>query len=162
MVLRVKYLLIGLGVALAMGGTAVAANRYIITSTHQIKPSVVNQLKGNRGPQGLTGPQGLRGPTGATGVAGAQGPQGAGGPQGPPGSFTAAGLKVYQNSVQDQQPDVNGYVSAWVAVPSGYVPIGAGTWTSDNATWFGVAGSSKTGTAGTSLRIGLSVQILSA
>ena len=34
------------------GGAAVAANHYLITSTKQIKPSVLKQLKGARGPAG--------------------------------------------------------------------------------------------------------------
>ena len=54
----------------ALGGTAVAAKHYLITSTSQIKPSVLNKLKGNAGPQGAQGaqgPQGLQGPQGAAG-----------------------------------------------------------------------------------------------
>jgi len=37
---------------LAFGGGAVAANHYLITSTKQIKPSVLKALKGAKGPRG--------------------------------------------------------------------------------------------------------------
>jgi len=50
----------------------------LITSTKQIKPSVIKALKGAKGPRGqsvtgLTGPQGPKGDTGAAGAAGAAG-----------------------------------------------------------------------------------------
>jgi hypothetical protein len=62
-----------LATMLVMSGSAYAANRYVITSTKQIKPSVLTKLKGNTG---KTGPQGAQGPQGASGATGAQGPQG--------------------------------------------------------------------------------------
>jgi hypothetical protein len=70
-----------LALFVASTGTGVAAGHYLITSTKQIKPSVLKQLKGVKGPRGqsvtgLTGPQGPAGPTGATGATGAQGPAG--------------------------------------------------------------------------------------
>ncbi|MGA2471798.1 MAG: hypothetical protein ABSG64_14045 [Solirubrobacteraceae bacterium] len=52
----------------ALGGTAWAAHHYLITSTKQIKPSVLNSLKGKAGPVGPTGLQGIQG------IQGAQGP----------------------------------------------------------------------------------------
>jgi hypothetical protein len=61
----------------ALGGTAIAAQHYLITSTNQIRPSVLTKLKGNTGQAGATGPQGpggAQGPAGPTGPAGAQGP----------------------------------------------------------------------------------------
>jgi hypothetical protein len=63
----------------ALGGTAIAAKHYLITSTKQIKPSVLKSLKGKAG---KTGPAG---PAGAPGAAGPQGAAGPKGEQGPPG-----------------------------------------------------------------------------
>jgi hypothetical protein len=60
-------------------GTSIAANHYLITSTKQIKPSVLKKLKGAKGPKGNTGAIGATGAvgaTGATGAVGAQGPSG--------------------------------------------------------------------------------------
>ena len=53
-----------------LGGTAVAAKHYLITSTSQIKPSVLTKLKGNAGPGGPAGPAGAPGAQGAQGPAG--------------------------------------------------------------------------------------------
>jgi hypothetical protein len=58
----------------ALGGTAIAARHYLITSTSQIKPSVLQRLHGNAGAEGARGP---------AGVAGQQGPAGLQGPAGP-------------------------------------------------------------------------------
>jgi hypothetical protein len=67
---------------IACSGTAFAAKKYLITSTHQISPKVLAQLKGNRGPggpAGVAGPQGPAGSQGATGAPGADGARGASG-----------------------------------------------------------------------------------
>jgi hypothetical protein len=85
-----------LALFVASTGTSIAANHYLITSTKQIKPSVIKQLKGAKGPRGqsvsgLTGPQGPKGDTGATGVTGSTGATGATGPAGPTGAAGAAG-----------------------------------------------------------------------
>jgi hypothetical protein len=61
----------------ALGGTAIAARHYLITSTSQIKPSVLLKLKGKTGQNGAAGPAGLQG---------AIGPQGTQGPSGPAGT----------------------------------------------------------------------------
>jgi hypothetical protein len=73
-----------LALFVASTGTSIAASHYLITSTKQIKPSVIKALKGAKGPRGqsvtgLTGAQGPKGDTGATGAAGATGAQGSSG-----------------------------------------------------------------------------------
>lgn len=70
-----------LALVLAMSGGAVAANHYLISSSKQIKPSVLRHLRGARGPRGATGPKGSTGLTGApggTGATGQPGPAGVG------------------------------------------------------------------------------------
>jgi hypothetical protein len=57
----------------AMGGTAIAAKHYLITSTRQIKPSVLKSLKGGAGPKGSSG---LQGAPGKEGLQGKEGPTG--------------------------------------------------------------------------------------
>jgi hypothetical protein len=59
---------------LALGGSAVAAGHYLITSTRQIKPSVLRKLRGATGPRGAAGPAGAPGPEGVQGSRGEAGP----------------------------------------------------------------------------------------
>jgi Collagen triple helix repeat (20 copies) len=73
-----------LALVFAMSGGAYAAGHYLITSTKQIKPSVLRQLTGKAGANGASGLAGPQGPAGA---------QGGQGPQGPAGAAGAAGAK---------------------------------------------------------------------
>ena len=135
-----KRIVLGLVIGLLVSaGAAEAVDRYIITSTHQIKPSVLTQLKGARGPKGAQGPQGptgIAGPSGPRGTAGPKGDPGATGPQGPAGRQGASGAQgppgmsgyqqvtatdqVYPTTSAAAQYDV----TAWC--PSGTVVLGGG------------------------------------
>jgi hypothetical protein len=77
-----------LALVFAMSGGAYAASKVLITSTKQIKPSVLKQLQGKagaKGPAGATGPAGSVGP---------QGPAGANGKDGAPGAAGKDGVSV--------------------------------------------------------------------
>ena len=65
-----------LALVFSMSGGAMAASHYLITSTKQIKPRVLRQLRGNKGVAGARGATGLQGPQGAPGKEGQQGPAG--------------------------------------------------------------------------------------
>ena len=78
-------LAVTLALLLAMSGGAYATSKYVITSTKQIKPSVLAQLKGKNGKDGPAGPQGLQGPTGAAGAKGETGAPGFEGKEGTAG-----------------------------------------------------------------------------
>jgi hypothetical protein len=65
-----------LALVFAMSGGALAASKYLITSTKQISPKVVTALKGKagaKGPAGSAGPAGPQGPAGTPGTPGAAG-----------------------------------------------------------------------------------------
>jgi Collagen triple helix repeat (20 copies) len=89
-----------LALLLAMGGGAFAATHYLITSTSQIAPHVLSQLRGRQGPRGRTGKTGKPGtpggPRGRRGEPGPQGPPGVIGAQGPVGATGAKGPKGQQ------------------------------------------------------------------
>jgi hypothetical protein len=94
----------------ASTGTGIAAGHYLITSTKQIKPSVLTKLKGAKGPQGSQGAQGAQGATGSSGIASIVEVQGA-----------------------DLTLPVDGFGGAPLATcPAGYVVVGTG--------WNGVFG----------------------
>lgn len=76
---RLTYTNVAVTAALvfAMTGGAYAAKHWVITSSKQIKPSVLKQLKGARGSAGPEGKQGLPGANGKDGLPGASGEKGA-------------------------------------------------------------------------------------
>ena len=96
---RFTYANVAMTLALlfAMTGGAYAAKHYLITSTKQISPKVLSQLKGKPGPpgpagsQGAQGPQGPQGSVGVNGKDGTNGVNGKDGKDGVPGSPWTAG-----------------------------------------------------------------------
>lgn len=107
----------------SISGGAFALGHYVITSTHQIKPSVLRELKGSRGKQGARGAQGPKGAQGPPGVQGATGP---------------AGPVTLGNIVQ--------ITSATVSIPSGqFAAAGAQCPAADDVVTGGGVASTSTG-----------------
>jgi hypothetical protein len=69
----------------AMSGGALAAKHYLVSSTSQISPKVLKELKGKAGATGRPGPAGAPGEKGALGAPGASGANGTAGPKGDQG-----------------------------------------------------------------------------
>lgn len=81
-----------LALVFAMSGGALAASKFIITSTKQIKPSVLASLKGKAGPAGAAGAQGPAGPQGPAGKDGVNGNSGKDGLNGKDGATGQNGV----------------------------------------------------------------------
>jgi hypothetical protein len=79
-----------LALVFAMSGGAYAAKKYLITSTKQISPKVLGQLKGKTGPAGAQGPAGPVGPQGSPGAPGKDGTNGVNGEKGANGTSATA------------------------------------------------------------------------
>jgi hypothetical protein len=85
-----------IALVLALGGSAVAAKRYLITNTQQISPLVLKKLaamasaQGSMGAPGPQGPRGDKGPTGDKGPIGDKGPTGDAGSGGPGGGSSTS------------------------------------------------------------------------
>jgi hypothetical protein len=90
---RLTYTNVGVTLALffSMSGGALAAGHYLITSTKQIKPSVLSSLKGKAGTAGANGAAGSTGPAGGQGVKGETGATGLQGPEGKEGKEGKSG-----------------------------------------------------------------------
>jgi hypothetical protein len=78
---RITYANVAATLALvfSMTGGALAAKHYLVNSTKQISPKVLNKLKGQNGKNGATGAAGPAGAAGQTGSPGQKGETGAAG-----------------------------------------------------------------------------------
>jgi hypothetical protein len=115
---RVSYANVAMTVALvfAMSGGAFAAGKYLITSTKQISPKVLQSLHGKAGAAGKNGAPGATGPAGAAGPAGPTGP--AGGP-GAAGAKGANGESVTVAQVKTKEATCNKLGGAKFTVAGG-------------------------------------------
>jgi hypothetical protein len=100
-----------LALVFAMGGSAIAANHYLINSTKQINPKVLKKLKGRSGAPGSPGRAGAIGGAGAQGPKGDDGKEGAKGETGPAGQARAYGT-ITPGSPAEIAPGSRGIVSA--------------------------------------------------
>jgi hypothetical protein len=80
-----------LALLFAMSGGALAAQHYLINSTHEINPKVLKKLKGRTGRTGATGRQGLAGTPGPKGETGPKGEAGASAPSTLPSGQSESG-----------------------------------------------------------------------
>jgi hypothetical protein len=148
---RTIFALGAIALTLALVGGAWAGGKYVITSSHQVKPgsltganikthsltlrdispSVVGAFvpPGGQGTRGPAGPRGPKGDTGATGPQGLQGPKGDQGPMGPKGP---PGVSDYQVFTTTQEFGPFGIGGSWCGAPNantsneGWVVVGGG------------------------------------
>jgi hypothetical protein len=133
-----------LALVFAMSGGAYAASKFLITSTKQIKPSVLASLKGKAGANGAAGAQGAAGAVGPAGPAGGVGPQGPAGTAGTAGNPGLEG-KAGKNGASGKEG------SPWTA--NGTLPVGS----TETGVWS--MGPVPTGAGVTLLKTGISFPI---
>jgi hypothetical protein len=111
----------------AMTGGALAAKKYLITSTKQISPSVLKSLQGKAGPAGVNGVQGAVGSAGPQGSQGPQGPQGGAGAKGADGKEGPPGKEGKQGEEGEKGPKGEKGATGPTCDPSGQclLPVGA-------------------------------------
>jgi hypothetical protein len=95
-----------LALLFAMAGGAVAATHYLITSTRQISPKVLKELKGAAGAPGPAGSSGANGTNGANGEKGERGERGEPGQRGERGEPGERGEK-------GEKGDAGGQILTW-------------------------------------------------
>lgn len=128
---RVTYtnILLTLALVFAMSGGALAAKKYLITSTKQISPSVLKSLKGANGKNGAPGsqgPQGTPGVAGAKGDVGPQGPVGSEGKKGEPGpegKAGASGQTGFTATLPADQTETGTWSQTFAGVTVGVRPL---------------------------------------
>lgn len=110
-----------LALFVALTGTSIAATHYVITSTKQIKPSVLKALHGARGREGAAGKTGLRGETGEKGERGPQGGEGKQGPKGETGTSGENGTAIAYAHIAANGSigEAKGFTGATVENPPG-------------------------------------------
>ncbi len=118
-----------LALVFAMSGSAIAAKHYLITSTSQIKPSVLAKLRasakpGAAGVAGAQGPQGPQGPRGLTGTS-------IEGPKGLPGSAGISGYEIVTGSEVQSLKTGDNAAFASASCPAGKSVLGGGFTTDD-------------------------------
>jgi hypothetical protein len=111
-------LIASLALFVALGGSAVAARHFLITSTRQIKPSVLHALRGAAG---------ARGPSGPAGAQGAPGPAGPQGPAGPAGPVELSPLSIVRAADILVAPQTE--ATSVATCPSGSNVVSGGGWT---------------------------------
>ena len=100
-----------LALVFAMSGGALAAKHYLLTSTEQVKPSVLKQLHlltstKQIKPSVLKQLRGVTGPAGAVGASGAAGQRGETGPPGPSGATEGTPVEQRSGATILSDPDV--------------------------------------------------------